>query len=232
MSRTSSPSIGAPAPGQRRIEVTASSTAARNVRQKPDPGSTVDCGSNVELTLAYRPGELYAIQDGDTYESIAAAHGITVEQLLGFSSLTVAELSATGETPTSSLKAGGALRISAVSEALRQLQYRVDLASSQLQALGFPNTESSTDAAGVTTIVAIDRDQSRTLTITMTPGTMLLPENHNRAPITTTENTADRISMEYNSNNGWRFMLVVERAGATALPSEDELGNLLYGIDP
>jgi len=120
-----------------------------------------------------------------------------------------------------------------VSATLEQLQYRVTWATQQLAAFGFPdNTSYPGGVDGTTTIIATDAEQGRTFTLTMTPGTMLLPENHDRAPITTTEKTADRIRMVYDSNTGWRFTLVVERTGTTRLPSEDDLANLLYGIDP
>lgn len=82
------------------------------VRQNAAPGTTTPCGTIVDIVVAYRPGILYIVQEGDTYESIAASQGITLEQLLGFSSLTVADLEASGQSSTAPLTLGQALRLS------------------------------------------------------------------------------------------------------------------------
>jgi hypothetical protein len=82
------------------------------VRQNAAPGTRTPCGTIVDITVAYRPGILYVVQEGDTYQSIAVAQGISVEQLLGFSGLTVAELEASGQSPTTPLTLGQALRLS------------------------------------------------------------------------------------------------------------------------
>lgn len=81
------------------------------IRQRTAPGTTTSCGTIVDITVAYRPGTLYVVQDGDTWESIAASQGITVEELLGFSGLTVAELAANGQSPTTPLTLGEAVRL-------------------------------------------------------------------------------------------------------------------------
>ncbi len=82
------------------------------MRQKTAPGTTTSCGTIVDIVVAFRPGILYVVQDGDTYESIAAAQGITLDQLLGFSGLTVAELKTSGESPAAPLTLGQALPLS------------------------------------------------------------------------------------------------------------------------
>ena len=82
------------------------------IRQATIPGTTVPCGTTVDITVAYRPGTLYVVQDGDSYQSIAASQGITLEQLLGFQGLSVAELEASGRNPSTPLVLGQALRLS------------------------------------------------------------------------------------------------------------------------
>ena len=52
------------------------------------------------------------MQEGDTFESIAASQGFTLEQLLGFNSLSEAELEASGQSPAAPLELGQALRLS------------------------------------------------------------------------------------------------------------------------
>ncbi|MFN6118813.1 MAG: LysM peptidoglycan-binding domain-containing protein [Actinomycetes bacterium] len=83
------------------------------IRQATIPGTTAPCGTTVDITVAYQPGTLYVVQDGDTYQSIAASQGITLEQLLGFQGLSVAELAASGRSPSTPLALGQALRLSA-----------------------------------------------------------------------------------------------------------------------
>ncbi len=83
------------------------------IRQETAPGTITPCGTTVDITVAYRPGILYIVQEVDTYESIAASEGITLEQLLGFNGLSVAELEASGQSPTTPLALGQALRLSA-----------------------------------------------------------------------------------------------------------------------
>ncbi len=82
------------------------------IRQATAPGTTTSCGTIVDITVAYRPGILYIVQEGDTYESIATSQGITLEQLLGFNGLSAAELEATGQSPAAPLALGQALRLS------------------------------------------------------------------------------------------------------------------------
>jgi hypothetical protein len=82
------------------------------VRQKTAPGTITSCGTIVDIMVAYRPGILYIVQEGDTYESIAASHGITLEQLLSFSGLSAAELEASGQSPATPLALGQAVPIS------------------------------------------------------------------------------------------------------------------------
>ena len=82
------------------------------IRQATEPGTISPCGTTIDITVAYRPGILYVVQDGDTYESIASSQSITLDQLLGFNSLTVAELEASDQTPSDPLVLGQALRLS------------------------------------------------------------------------------------------------------------------------
>ena len=82
------------------------------MRQETAPGTITSCGTIVDITVAYRPGIIYVVQEGDTYESIAASQGITLEQLLGLSGLSVAELEASGQSSTAPLALGQALPLS------------------------------------------------------------------------------------------------------------------------
>lgn len=82
------------------------------IRQATAPGTITPCGTAIDITVAYRPGTLYIVQEGDTYESIANSQGITPEQLLGFNGLSVAELEAAGQSSTAPLALGQALRLS------------------------------------------------------------------------------------------------------------------------
>jgi LysM domain/PASTA domain len=81
------------------------------IRQETAPGTITPCGTTVDITVAYRPGTLYIVQEGDTYESIAASQGIPLEQLLGFNGLSVAALEASGRSPDALLALGQALRL-------------------------------------------------------------------------------------------------------------------------
>lgn len=80
------------------------------VRQDTAPGSTHVCGDVVVLTVGHRARGTYTTQPGDTWESIAAAQGISVEDLLDFNGLTIAELEATEETVASPLEVGRVIR--------------------------------------------------------------------------------------------------------------------------
>ncbi len=82
------------------------------VRQNTAPGKGTLCGSVVALTIEYRPGPLYVVQDGDTYESIAASQGITLDELLGFQGLSIADLETSGGDISAPLAVGQALRLS------------------------------------------------------------------------------------------------------------------------
>ena len=57
------------------------------VNQRTPPGANIDCGAIVELVVAFNPGPLHVVQPGDTFASIAAAEGLTIDQLLAFSGL-------------------------------------------------------------------------------------------------------------------------------------------------
>lgn len=80
------------------------------VAQDPTPGATVACGDVVNVMATTLP--VYAIQPGDTWESIAAAQGIPVEDLLDFNDFTIVELEAAGGSITSPLEIGRVIRLS------------------------------------------------------------------------------------------------------------------------
>ena len=82
------------------------------IRQATAPGTITPCGTTVDITVAYQPGTLYIVQEGDTYESIANSQGITLEQLLDLNALSIAQLEAAGRGPSSELALGQALRLS------------------------------------------------------------------------------------------------------------------------
>ena len=69
-----------------------------------------------------------------------------------------------------------------------QVAYRVGSGEASLATLGFPNNEYATGVDGVTTILASDpaRPNERTITIVMTPGNLVLPEDHSRTPVAMT----------------------------------------------
>lgn len=82
------------------------------IRQETAPGTITPCGSIVDITVAYRPGILYIVKEGDTYQSIAASQGIMLEQFLGFNGLSVAALETSSQSPAAPLALGQALRLS------------------------------------------------------------------------------------------------------------------------
>lgn len=66
-----------------------------------------------------------------------------------------------------------------------------------------------------------------------TPGTMLQPEDRDRTPVTITDWTAGTFVRAVNqSNNGWSFVVEVTDPTGAALPSEAQLVDLVYTIDP
>jgi hypothetical protein len=101
-----------------------------------------------------------------------------------------------------------------------------------LTQLGFANSEYTTDADGVTTVTAWAANQTLTITITITPGSPVTPENHLRPLIGVLEQTADTLRLAYASNAGWKLTLDVHRTGTTPLPKLVDLENLIVGIDP
>jgi hypothetical protein len=82
------------------------------VGQDTAPGDTASCGAVVRITAAWRPGMLYTIEPGDTWESMSASQDIPVEDLLAFNGFTVAELEAAGETTATPLDIGRAISLS------------------------------------------------------------------------------------------------------------------------
>ena len=115
-----------------------------------------------------------------------------------------------------------------------EVAYRVSYGEESLAALGFPNHEYAIDGGGVTTVSAGDpsRPDERTITIVMTPGTMLQPESHSRTPVTVVEQTSTLIRVENHSNGGWIFSVEFVDTAGGPLPTVDQLQDLIYSIDP
>ena len=105
---------------------------------------------------------------------------------------------------------------------------------SGLNSLGFTIDSASTDpASGVTAVHATDAANTRTIALTITPGTPLVPENHERTPIAILEQTDVLLRAEANGNSGWRFEITVTRTSTgDALPAAEWLQELLYSLDP
>lgn len=80
------------------------------VSQDPTAGQTLACGGVVQLTATTLP--VYVTEPGDTWKSIAAAHGIAVEDLLVFNDSTIVEVEAAGGSVTSPLETGRVIRLS------------------------------------------------------------------------------------------------------------------------
>lgn len=97
-----------PPPGE-----TATAADYSVVRQDTMPGASSSCGTAIDIVLAYRPGILYVVQEGDSWASVASDQGISLDQLLSFSGLTLAELESSGQSPNSPLPLGQALPLSA-----------------------------------------------------------------------------------------------------------------------
>jgi hypothetical protein len=109
---------------------------------------------------------------------------------------------------------------------------QVDLLLTGLTQLAFANSAYSTTHDGVTTITAWNADQTQNVAITITPGDPVIPESHIRPLIGVLEQTPDLLRMKYDSNSGWKLVLVVERTSAAPLPSLADVENLIYGSDP
>jgi hypothetical protein len=127
--------------------------------------------------------------------------------------------------PTSTVAPQGAS-----ADLLSQIEHRVSLAQPSLAALGFPDNDFAVAPDGVTTISASDptRPSERTITIRMTPGTPVAPEDHSRTPVTVTAQTSSLIRVDNHSNNGWSFSVEFTDAGGGALPSVAQLQDLIY----
>ena len=104
-----------------------------------------------------------------------------------------------------------------------------------LAQLGFTLQTVTTDpTSGVATASARDELGGRTVALTVTPGTLLVvPENHDRVPITVLEQTELVLRAEVNSNDGWKFEITLTRTTTgSELPTIDAVQQLLYSIDP
>lgn len=113
-----------------------------------------------------------------------------------------------------------------------EYHHRVEPLVEHLDGLGYEITAVDTRNQPAT-IYARSTSDSRTLTITMNPGTMLVPENHDRVPIVVDEQTDTRVSGHVASNNGWTFVITADRTPTDgALPTTSELQTILYTLDP
>jgi hypothetical protein len=121
-----------------------------------------------------------------------------------------------------------------MADLFQQVAYRVGSGEASLAALGFPNNEYSIDGDGVTTVLASDpsRPNERRITIVMTPGTMLQPEDHSRTAVTVVAQTSTLIRVENHSNDGWTFSVEFVDTGGGPLPAVEQLQDLIYSIDP
>lgn len=75
----------------------------------PSPLEPATCGVSIPLTVAFQPGPLHLVQNGETYPSIAEAEGLDLDELLAYNGLTRDELDSQGRTIDSPLMAGVAL---------------------------------------------------------------------------------------------------------------------------
>jgi hypothetical protein len=103
-----------------------------------------------------------------------------------------------------------------------------------LARLGFTlHTLNNDPTTGATALDIRDAAGGRTGALTVTPGTPLVPENHNRTPIRILEQTDVLLRAEVDSNDGWRFEITFTRTSTgKALPTIAEVQDLLYSIDP
>lgn len=114
-----------------------------------------------------------------------------------------------------------------------QAAHRVELATPAIAALGFTESGYTMTNEGVTVLTATDPNAAgRTITIVITPGTMLRPEDHDRTPVTITDRTGTFVRAVNQSNNGWSFVVEVTDPAGVALPTEAQLVDLVYTIDP
>ena len=119
-----------------------------------------------------------------------------------------------------------------------EVRYRAVVYTESLVALGY--TIASIDSASDThaTIRAESAVDDRTIVVTMTPATMtpatvLLPENHERVPMVVLGQDDLQIRGQVNSNNGWVFEISADRSSTDGpLPSPTELQALLYALVP
>ncbi len=115
------------------------------------------------------------------------------------------------------------------------IQGRLTVLGEGLFQLGYTlNDDAKTDpTTGLTHVTGADQTNTRTMALTITPGTVLQPENHDRVPITVLEQTDLLLRAEVDSNDGWRFEITLERTpSGDALPTVDAVQQLLYSIDP
>jgi hypothetical protein len=114
-----------------------------------------------------------------------------------------------------------------------EVRYRAVVYTESLVALGYTiaSIESASDTHA--TIRAESAVDDRTIVVTMTPATVLLPESHERVPMDVLGQDDLQIRGQVNSNSGWVFEIAADRSSTDGpLPSQTELQNLLYALVP
>jgi len=167
-------------------------------------------------------GGVALVNNRDTRQTPASASPTSVPAALATS------------TPDTSVPTVPTTVLAGPADLYQQVGYRIAQGEESLAALGFPNHEYAIDGDGVTTVSAGDpsRPDERTITIVMTPGTMLQPESHSRTPVTVVEQTNTLIRVENHSNDGWIFSVEFVDTAGGPLPTVDQLQDLIYSIDP
>lgn len=114
-------------------------------------------------------------------------------------------------------------------------EFRIDfLAGGEtLDALGYEITGKDLPVAGPATVTMRSTTDSRVITVRMTPGEVIQPEDHSRVPITVLDETDQVLHGEILSNNGWLFEITAERGTHDGpLPTPEQLQSILYRLDP
>ncbi|BAN01564.1 hypothetical protein [Ilumatobacter coccineus] len=114
-------------------------------------------------------------------------------------------------------------------------EYRIDFLAGEgtLEALGYEITGTDMPIGGPATVTIGSTTDNRVITVRMTPGELIQPEDHSRVPITLLEQTDQMVQGQILSNNGWLFEVTAERgADDGPLPTPDQLQSILFDLDP
>lgn len=120
-------------------------------------------------------------------------------------------------------------------ELTAQFEYRINFLAGEgtLEALGYEITGTDMPIGGPATVTIGSTTDNRVITVRMTPGDVIQPEDHSRVPITILEQTDQTVRAEILSNNGWLFEVTAERGAEDGpLPTADQLQRILYDLDP